>query len=919
MAITAELFIDEAWLNITRLDDDTRLLAKPGERGVSITRGRAGAQGRVTPQKIAFEYLDRNGTLDGENPYSPYFRKIGLGTPLRVKVDDEVRCIGELSKLDPFWDDAHNNVVVQVEAVGILARLMGEDQQPLHSPAYRAITAPENDVYRVAYWPMEEQSGADVIGSPYDSGTVSYVDVTFGGSTDSMSSERLITFGTDGLLFAVVPNYSSSEHKVICQWTLPETSLAANTTLMRFYCTSGNVGFIDLEYRTSVDGDLRLRAFGGGGVVDTSGTSDFSDYILNQNFYMKIGLNQDGADLDITITIIADDREDTTSTVAMSDTLTGVTLGRIAFVTVAETDCSGAAFGQLAIGNNADAFINFDETLFNAMGARGFINERGRWRMERLAAEEGIDLTFLTAGLFDTDVMGRQTAKTFMDLIYECADADGGILYEARDSLGLVYRSRQHLYNQAAVATLPYGRISPPFGPTTENLSVTNAVTAKRDGGSSFEYVIPDDDYYHWTTQPPPAGANRRPVEVSLNLYSDTQLDQAAGWIAHVASWREKRYSVADYILSRSSFTADEIAALRAADLGDVIQQGATGAPRWIPYNEVRLMLQGYTESLNQRIQKISISSSPADAYEVEVTETGGSTLVVAIDDNDTTIRLATSVGPSWSTTDQPYNIQIAGQPMTITAINASTPAFIAAGTVAHADNASVSPGLPAGMTVDTGHLMLLWAAIRNSGTGTVNTPTGWDLIPGTDFGNVALFGRYYVTGDAAPTVTFTGGVAGATTSARILGFSGLSKELASGTNLDPVVYTQLNASAQNIGYPALLVAPGRTSGAVALVFAWKQDDSSGTDPPAGFTEAFDSFSTSGDDQSIYAASDLSAASAAAGSLVVTGGAAAISRGIVLALRPLQAATVTRGIAGVATSAAAGAEVRTWRMGVNGL
>jgi hypothetical protein len=39
----------------------------------------------------------------------------------------------------------------------------------------------------------------------------------------------------------------------------------------------------------------------------------------------------------------------------------------------------------------------------------------------------------------------------------------------------------------------------------------------------------------------------------------------------------------------------------------------------------------------------------------------------------------------------------------------------------------------------------------------------------------------------------------------------------------------------------------------------------------------------------------------------------------VLALRPLQSADVTRGIAGVATSASVGAEIHGWRMGVTGL
>jgi hypothetical protein len=345
-----------------------------------------------------------------------------------------------------------------------------------------------------------------------------------------------------------------------------------------------------------------------------------------------------------------------------------------------------------------------------------------------------------------------------------------------------------------------------------------------------------------------------------------------------------------------------------------------TGAPRYAPYNELRLLVQGYTEVLSRKLHTITLNTTPANIYEVAQVDSGPtSTLAAPIGAADNFIRIAPGTGPAWSESsdDLPYHVQVAGQPMTVTAMSTDTPAFIAAGTVAVGNNASVTPAPPAGITPDVAQLLLIFATIRNSGTGTVNTPAGWDVVAQVSpQRNITVFGRYYRTGDAAPLVSFTSGVANATTIARMFAFSGLSMSLASGTKTVPAASNQLNSSAQDIAYPALTV---NRDGSVALIFVWKQDDWTSLSTPAGFTKMSDDPSTTGDDAGIGAYYDLTGASAAAGTVTVTGGAAAISRAFTLALRPLQSADVTRGIAGVAASAAVGAEIHRWRMGVTGL
>lgn len=211
------------------------------------------------------------------------------------------------------------------------------------------------------------------------------------------------------------------------------------------------------------------------------------------------------------------------------------------------------------------------------------------------------------------------------------------------------------------------------------------------------------------------------------------------------------------------------------------------------------------------------------------------------------------------------------------------TIAVVGAGTTATAVNASVTPTVHAS-TVD-GDVVLVFASIRNSGTGVPVQPSGWSTL--LTFGNLAVFGKRWTTGDVVPAFTFSGGVANADTIGQIVTLRGVSLE--SLTSL--VTATQLNGSAANIDYPALAMAKDRH---IAILCAWKQDDVTTFSTPATFT-ALNSVTglVAGDDagQTLRYVIQTTAANIASGTLTITGGAAAISRAVLLALKP--AATFT--------------------------
>lgn len=206
---------------------------------------------------------------------------------------------------------------------------------------------------------------------------------------------------------------------------------------------------------------------------------------------------------------------------------------------------------------------------------------------------------------------------------------------------------------------------------------------------------------------------------------------------------------------------------------------------------------------------------------------------------------------------------------------------FVGAGAAATGNNASVAPALHASTAV--GDLVIVHASIRGT-SATVTTPAGWTLIGGT--ANVAIFGKIAAASEPAPTIAFVGGAAGDDTIAQAATFRGIEPYAGS------VAFNiQTNGSAQNVAYPALTVPAINHA---VIVGGWKQDDSTGWAAIAGFTEIGESNPTAGNDASMAWDYQIqtTATNLSAGSFTITGGAAAVSKGFTLLVRPAAAIAV---------------------------
>lgn len=203
-----------------------------------------------------------------------------------------------------------------------------------------------------------------------------------------------------------------------------------------------------------------------------------------------------------------------------------------------------------------------------------------------------------------------------------------------------------------------------------------------------------------------------------------------------------------------------------------------------------------------------------------------------------------------------------------------ATSSFITGGPASTGVNTSRTPTMPLG--IQAGDLVLVSASIRNV-DGVPNVPAGYTTI--IDAGNQKLFGRIVTGAEAAPTITFTGGIANADTLAQTAAFRRLSLDVGA-------VVTQANASQTSIPTPALVVPDDDMT---VIRMLWKQDDWTTITSGVGAFFAImgvGAVSTTGDDaaQSWSYNIQTSRSNIAASTAVPTGGAAALSRASLVAL-----------------------------------
>jgi hypothetical protein len=916
IALAADLTADPstwAWTNASTYVRE----ASP----ITITRGGFDGQVQSPPSSCTFVVDNRDGRWVPTNPNGAWYGQLGKGTPVRVLVDEgteSVRWTGFLTSLPPRWNTKETDRYVTVQASGIMQRLQ-RGQAPLRSALVRAITG--TDSPPVAYWPGEDGGQATEIAEFYGGKPMQTTGqvVTFA-SANPAGSNPLPEFTTVAGAIGTVPTHPATGAWSVAKVYNFPASPSAETILFQWF-TSGTYPQWRITLTPGSPDTIAIQAF------DTSLTMQINESITyqidgvephGQWLMLIVSAVQNGADVDYQF---ATYDGFSNGTGGVDTTEAGITAGIVTSVQEhANAKTNGMHAGHWAVWDS-----HIDPFLFSLdpNSISGFTGEEAGVRVQRLALEAGIRLGQF--GIDLTNLMGPQTQDTFLNLLRECEAVNGGRLTEHldpafADNFLKFISGADYIANADAVLTLNHdsGHLAPDFEPTDDDQNLINDVTATRSGSSgtgSAARVVADSG----SLKPSDVGTYND--SVTVNVLSDTDLINQAGWRVNIGTHEGMRFPVVTLDFARSpSLIADWI----ECDIGSRIT--ITNPPTGIAPDDIDLLIEGWTEVIAHKTWLVQLNCSPYGPWHVfQLAETSSDTdpylgrlagdencsLRIGIDDND----LSMDVDPNrhrWTTTadDFPVNVRLGGEVVTVSSIATGGVSFVAVGAASHADNSAVSPALYAGHTVD--HVIFVVAAIRSSGTGTLATPTDYTRLPifrSTD--NVQVFAKVHDGSESNPTVTPAGGSAGDTVSAFTFGLGNAPITLAALGDIVVDSVVQLNASAANIAYGGLY--SWNVAGCIQLIIAWKQDDYTSIAVPAGFTEMIEASSATGSDQSLYCAYriDTTPAVVNGSSLVVTGGASAISRSAVVALAGgKQVFTLSaRSVNGVTKSHAVGTKV----------
>jgi hypothetical protein len=582
-------------------------------------------------------------------------------------VNPLIRFYGEISDWPVRWDTSGNDVYAQLEASGILRRL-GQGESPLRSTMYRGTI--RTDALQ-AYWPCEDGEDSTQLASAL----AGRPPMNIRGTAPSLASN------TDFKCSAALPVLNNSrwvggvrsyaETGVVRVWFLLSIPAAGTTdgeSLIHIH-TTGTATRWRLMYGTG--GTLTLKANDGQGTeILSDGPLGFS---LNGKL-LRVGveLAEDGADVDYSFSIL---EVGSTIGIGHADTLTGNSVNRCTAVVVnSGGGHEDIVIGHITVWSDTGSIYDLSDELNAHSG------EASGRRIERLCDEEGIAVR-IVGDPDDSTPAGYQLPDTLLNLLREAEDTDNGILYEPRDLFGLGYRTRESMYRQDAALTLDYdAKDLSNIEPTDDDQLIRNDITVRRIGGSSARATLETGPL---SIQPPPDGIGRYDEEVSLSLEYDGLAEDMAGWRLHQGTVDEARFPILGVDLSRSNFIGVNLAqtlAVQDLDIGDRLV--ITDPPAWLPPDDISQLAQGFTETLSNFIHTVDINCSPetpwsqAGLYTTDARySSDGTVLNEALDTTETGVDVAIASGILWDDTDQPFNIVVGGEVMTVTAVSgASSP-----------------------------------------------------------------------------------------------------------------------------------------------------------------------------------------------------------------------------------------------------
>jgi hypothetical protein len=609
---------------------------------------------------------------------------------------DAWRFHGEVSGWPVVSEITGRYITVPIEASGQWRRL-SQNEQPVNSAMFRAHSNPA--LTRVkAYWSMEDGPESTQIASNLGQG-IGYPMAISGAPTLSSydewtASASMPTMGTGRFIGRVFPYTATGESQVYAFVFVPDTGVAAETSLMRVE-TTGTVRTFDI--RLSTTGQLITRAYQPDGteIDDGAGAlgSGFTFDMESRGFtILQLALEEVGTGLSWNTLI-----NDFTNTDVIGGEIDTLAAGP-STITAAQAGASAATFGiikSVIIGNNnglADTHVshlvvsNETGTFLSDVdeAVKAYNGESPSSRLLRICHEEEMRIIVVAKAQTGNSVsMGDQRAdKTLTELLVEASDTDLGILHEARELSSLRYRTRLSLANQTPAVTLSHAthELADTLHPVDDDqLTVNQQYVIKDKGIKAFKSKTQGK----LSVKPPKqGGVGPYTAEKTVSVTYDQQVDDQTGFRLFLGTRDTPRYPQIAVNLHHPSISGTSLEDdLLAADVGDRIV--VTDLPAYLPPDDISVLMYGYTERFDQFRHSMVLNCRPEEPWQWAVADDtdkradtlGSTTVSDFVSGTDTSMKVFTSDGPLWTlkAASWPFDIRSGGAQLTVTAV---TPAI---------------------------------------------------------------------------------------------------------------------------------------------------------------------------------------------------------------------------------------------------
>jgi hypothetical protein len=678
--VEVELWVDGQWLIITPY-----VMTRDGSQQIVITGGQQNEASALQPGRCSFQLNNRDGRFSPRNPLSPLYGKIGRNTPIRISVplgnDKSYRFWGEVPEWPQAWDTTGNDVWVDVSAAGPMRRL-GQGDSPIGSAMRVALAGGETANTVVAYWPFEDAAGSTTIGSAVTgvpamgiSGTP-----TLATNSEFVCSGPLPTMGSASFT-ALVPAYTApggfvdatNPFSTLLRFLvrIPQAGATTGQILASFTWT-GSPSRWEVYYSTASSGQIGLRGRDSTGAV-TLDTGVGGPAMNGTLAHVQVGLDITGGILfEYGLSILT---VGSTSPTTVAGSSFGPTNGIVTAVTIAQNrGLTDTVIGHVSLQMSPAAPT---DTAAVALAIAAYAGETAAARIQRLCGVADVAYELIGTAS-DTVAMGAQLSSSVLSLISDAVTADGGRLYERTTALGLGYRTRVSLENQAAALAMSYtaNNLAEVPVPQDDDTYTRNDITVSRTGGSSARATLTTGAL---SIADPPNGVGRYDDSVTVNVQSDTSLPDQAGWRLHLGTTDEPRYPKLSINLAHPSITGSTTIRAQALALrvGDRIT--ISDPPAWLPPGPISQLMLGSTETIDNFQHRLAWNAQPESAYRVAVADhtdfgradTDGSRLAADASPTGTALSVATTSGPTWVTdlSETPFDLAMGGEVVTVVAV----------------------------------------------------------------------------------------------------------------------------------------------------------------------------------------------------------------------------------------------------------